>query len=63
MLVYQAQTDATKAAALVNFVSWSLTTGQDLTLAINYAPLGPELQAKAIGELKTLTLNGQTIVK
>jgi phosphate transport system substrate-binding protein len=63
LLVYQAQTDAAKAAALVNFVSWSLTTGQDLTLAINYAPLGPELQAKAIGELKTLTLNGQTIVK
>ena len=40
-----------------------MNTGQDLTLAINYAPLGPELQAKAIGELKTLTLNGQTIVK
>jgi phosphate transport system substrate-binding protein len=63
LLVYQAQTDAAKAASLVNFVSWSLTTGQDLTLGINYAPLGTELQGKSIGQLKKLTLNGSPLVK
>ena len=63
LLVYKAQTAADKGAALVNFISWALTNGQDLTLAINYAPLGSELQAKAIAQLKTLTHNGQAIVK
>lgn len=63
LLIYKDQTDAAKSAALVNFVSWSLTTGQDLTLGINYAPLGTDLQGKAIGLLKSLTLNGQSFVK
>jgi phosphate transport system substrate-binding protein len=63
LLIYQAQTDAAKAASLVNFVSWALTTGQDETLAINYAPLGKELQGKSIGQLKKLTLSGSPLVK
>src|SRR6202171_2059144 len=63
LLIYQAQVDAAKAASLVNFVSWSLTSGQDLTLGINYAPLGKDLQAKSIGQLKKLTLNGTPLVK
>lgn len=63
MLVYTNQTDAAKAAALVNFLSWVLTTGQDMTLDINYTPLGSDLQQKAIAQVKKLTLNGQLLVK
>ncbi|MHB8508596.1 MAG: phosphate ABC transporter substrate-binding protein PstS [Candidatus Dormibacteria bacterium] len=63
LLIPQVQTDASKAAALINFVSWSLSTGQDLTLGINYAPLGKELQGRAMDQLKKLTLNGSAIVK
>jgi len=63
VLIYQNQTDAAKSAALVNFLSWALSTGQDSTLGINYTPLGKDLQAKAVAQLKKLTLNGQPIVK
>jgi len=61
-LVYQNQTDAAKAAALINFFSWVLTTGQDMTSTVNYQPLGKDLQQKCIDQLKKLTLNGQPIV-
>jgi phosphate transport system substrate-binding protein len=61
-LIYQNQTSASKAAALVNFLSWTLTAGQDMTAAVNYQPLGKDLQQKCIDQLKKLTLNGQPIV-
>jgi phosphate transport system substrate-binding protein len=61
-LVYQNQTDAAKAAALVNFLSWVLTTGQDKATAANYTPLGGALQKLCIGQLKTLTINGSPVV-
>ena len=62
-LVYQNQTDTAKAAALVNFLSWVLTTGQDTPSTINYAPLGADLQKLAIGQVKKITLNGKPLVK
>lgn len=61
-LIYQNQTDPAKAAALVNFFSWVLTTGQDQTIALNYTPLGKDLQQKCLAQLKKMTLNGQAIV-
>ena len=61
-LIYQNQTDPAKAAALINFFSWVLTTGQDQTIALNYTPLGKELQQRCIAQLKKMTLNGQLIV-
>jgi len=62
-LVYQNQTDAAKAAGVVNFISWALTTGQDLAPSVNYTPLGKDLQALCIAQLKKITLNGQPLVK
>jgi phosphate transport system substrate-binding protein len=62
-LLYQNQTDKAKAAALINFFSWTLTTGQDATLSVNYTPLGKDLQQKCIAQLKKMTLNGQPIVQ
>ena len=47
-LVYQSQTDAAKAKALVNFLSWALTTGQNFPATVNYAPMGKILQQKAL---------------
>jgi len=61
-LIYQNQTSASKAAALLNFFSWVLTTGQDQTSSVNYQPLGKDLQQKCIDQLKKMTLNGQPIV-
>jgi phosphate transport system substrate-binding protein len=57
-LVYQNQTDAAKAKALVNFFSWTLSNGQDDAASVNYAPLGKELQGLAMGLIQKLTLNG-----
>ncbi len=60
-LVYQNQTKAATAAGLVNFFSWVLTKGQDLTGSVNYTPLGPTLQALCIAQLKKITLNGTPV--
>lgn len=60
-LVYQDQTDAAKGAALVNFLSWVLTTGQDDAAQIDYAPLGTDLQGLAIGQLKKMTVAGKPV--
>ncbi len=57
-LVYQNQTDAAKAKALVNFFSWTLSAGQDDAASVNYAPLGKDLQGLAMGEVHKITLNG-----
>jgi phosphate transport system substrate-binding protein len=60
-LVYQNQTKAATAAALVNFFSWVLTKGQDMTGSVNFTPLGPTLQALCIAQLKKITLNGTPV--
>ena len=62
-LVYQKQTDAAKAKALVNFLSWALTTGQNFPATVNYAPMGKILQQKSLSQLNKITLNGKTLVK
>jgi phosphate transport system substrate-binding protein len=61
-LIYQDQASASKAAALINFFSWVLTTGQDQTIALNYTPLGKDLQQRCIAQLRKMTLNGSPIV-
>ncbi|MEA2637260.1 MAG: phosphate transport system substrate-binding protein [Chloroflexota bacterium] len=60
-LVYQNQTNAATAAALVNFFSWVLTKGQDMTSQVNYTPLGPTLQKLCIAQLQKITLNGTPV--
>jgi phosphate transport system substrate-binding protein len=62
-LVYQNQTDPAKAKALVNFLSWALTTGQNFPASINYAPMGKILQQRALGQINKITLNGKPLVK
>jgi phosphate transport system substrate-binding protein len=60
-LVYQNQTDMGKAAALVNFFSWALTKGQDLSTSVNYTPLGPDLQKLCVAQLHKITVNGSPV--
>jgi phosphate transport system substrate-binding protein len=62
-LVYQHQTNKAKAAALVNFFSWVLTSGQDVTTDLHYAPLSTDLQKLAYAQLKKITVNGKPLVK
>lgn len=61
-LIYEKQTDAGKAAALVNFLSWALTKGQNLTSSVNFSPLGAPLQKLAMAQLNKITVNGSPVV-
>ena len=60
-LVYQKQTDAAKAAALVNFFNYVLTKGQDVAATADYTPLGADLQKLCVGQLRKITLNGTPV--
>ena len=62
-LVYQNQTDASKAKALVNFLTWSLTTGQNFPATVNYAPMGKILQQRSLAQVNKIKLNGKPLVK
>lgn len=60
-LVYENQTDKAKAAALVNFLSWVLTKGQNLTSSVNFSPLGVPLQKEAMAQLSKITVDGSPV--
>lgn len=62
-LVYVHQTDKAKAAALVNFLAWVLTKGQDTVTALHYAPLPSDLQKLAYAQLKKITVNGHPVAR
>lgn len=62
-LVYVHQASKAKAAALVNFLAWVLTKGQDMVKGLHYAPLPSGLQKLAHAQLKKITVNGQPVAK
>lgn len=62
VLVDQAQAERAAAAALVNFLSWVLTAGQDLAAPAGYAPLGADLQRRAYDQLRAITVDGTALV-
>jgi phosphate transport system substrate-binding protein len=62
MLVYQNQTDQGKAKALVNFLTWALTTGQNYPASINFAPMGKILQQRALAQVNKIQFNGKPLV-
>ena len=60
-LVYTNQTDPAKGKAVVNFLSWVLSKGQDEVEKLSYAPLGKDLQQKAVSQLQKITINGAPV--
>ncbi len=60
-LVYTNQTDPAKGKAVVNFFSWVLSKGQDEVADLSYAPLGKDLQQKAVGQLKKIRINSAPV--
>jgi phosphate transport system substrate-binding protein len=60
-LVYENQPDPAKGKALVNFFSWVVSTGQDEVATLSYAPLGSDLQAKVVAQLKKITISGAPV--
>ncbi len=61
-LVYLNQTDKSKAVALIRFLSWTLTKGQDMSAQLNYSPLGVSLWKKSMGQLYKIKVDGKPVV-
>ena len=62
LLVYENQTDAAKAKALVGYLAWVMDEGEKSAAQLNYSPLPPELRTKAIAQIRKIKLNGQPVV-
>ncbi|MFA4905090.1 MAG: phosphate ABC transporter substrate-binding protein PstS [Candidatus Margulisiibacteriota bacterium] len=54
ILAHQQQKDAEKGKALVDFLTWSLTTGQKYAEPLLYAPLPETLQARVMDAVKSI---------
>ncbi len=67
MLIYQNQsavpnTSAAQAAAVVNFASWIVNSGQSLGSGLGYVPLPANIVAVDNASLKSATYNGTPII-
>jgi phosphate transport system substrate-binding protein len=54
LLVYETQKDPTKGKKLVEFLDWSLTKGEGMAAALDYAPLPDTLQQRVLERIKTI---------
>lgn len=62
-LIYQNQTDKAKGTALVNFINWAIHDGQALSEGLHYAKLPANLVSREEGMLKTITFEGEPLLK
>jgi len=62
-LIYQDQKDKAKGTALVNFLNWSIHDGQNLSETLQYAKLPASLVVREEAMLKSITFQGQPILK
>jgi phosphate transport system substrate-binding protein len=58
LLVYTHQTDATKGNALVAFLRWMLTDGQQYAPSLQYAPLPTALVGREQAQIQKISLPG-----
>ncbi len=61
-LVYQAQANYAQGAALVNFLSWVVNSGQELGTGLGYVPLSTNIVAIDNASLKLITYDGTPIL-
>ncbi|HEY6572519.1 MAG TPA: phosphate ABC transporter substrate-binding protein PstS [Candidatus Eisenbacteria bacterium] len=62
LLVYKEQRDATKGRALVEFINWSITEGQEVAEGLDYARLPASVVKVNQANLLSLTAAGKPIV-
>jgi phosphate transport system substrate-binding protein len=58
LLIYDKQTDATKGKALIGFLRWMLTDGQQYAPSLQYAPLPSAVLGKEEAQIGKITLPG-----
>ncbi|HBW39201.1 phosphate ABC transporter substrate-binding protein PstS [Desulfosporosinus sp. BICA1-9] len=62
-LIYQDQKDKAKGTALVNFINWAIHDGQNLSEELHYPKLPASLISREEVMLKSVTFQGQPILK
>ena len=63
LLIYKNQTDKEKGTAVVNFMKWAVTEGQQFSTALDYAPLPKNIQKLDVEKLKMVQYNGEALLK
>ncbi|MGQ9468388.1 MAG: phosphate ABC transporter substrate-binding protein PstS [Nitrososphaerales archaeon] len=61
--VYGEKMNLKKAKALLDFIGWMMHEGQNYSEALLYAKLSPEVVGICEGLLRSITYNGETIIK
>jgi phosphate transport system substrate-binding protein len=56
LLVYQQQKDPAKGKKLVEFLKWSMTKGEGMAKALDYAPLPESVQQRALKRIDEIKL-------
>ena len=54
LLVYETQQDPAKGKKLVEFLNWALSSGEQMAASLDYAPLPPSLQERALSRVKDI---------
>ena len=54
LLVYENQKDPAKGKKLVEFLNWSMTKGEAMAAALDYAPLPESVQQRVLERIKTI---------
>jgi phosphate transport system substrate-binding protein len=54
LLVYKEQKDPLKGRKLVEFLKWSMTNGEGMAAALDYAPLPENLRQRILERVKTI---------
>ena len=54
LLVYETQKDPAKGRKVVEFLNWSLTKGEAMAPALDYAPLPDSVQQRVLERIKTI---------
>ena len=62
-LIYQDQNDKAKGEAIVNFINWAIHDGQNLSEGLHYAKLPSNLVSREETMLKSITFQGQPLMK
>jgi phosphate transport system substrate-binding protein len=62
LLVYKEQADAQKGKAIANFLWWAIHEGQALAGPLDYAPLPKAVVTKVEAALKTITVQGKSVI-
>jgi phosphate transport system substrate-binding protein len=62
ILIYKDQTDAQKGKATVEFLWWAIHDGQKLAPPLDYAPLPKPVVARVEAELKTVKVDGKSVL-